>query len=167
MVNQAENEVKQILNKVGYEALHKGWPDFLVYDEERAFVFCIEVKYGQDTASSEQQIVHAILKAAGIPTLVFYVEYDSDRSIEENLLSQINYMYSRQSSNTNKTLLEEIKKILASHTESISLYKLRRIIKAFYGPMKAGQHKLLDELAIDIGISKKKMHELARILDFY
>ena len=80
-MNANESLVADFLKKTGYHVIRRGWPDFLCVKREwdrisRSYtnvyngLLAVEVKAGKDTLSEDQQIVHAVLKMAGIPCYV-------------------------------------------------------------------------------------------------
>jgi hypothetical protein len=71
-MNAGERAVFEDLRREGYAVLRNGWPDFLctrtLAGEKE--VCCIEVKSKTDRLTPEQNEVHKVLAAAGIPVRV-------------------------------------------------------------------------------------------------
>ena len=82
-MNIREKETRTFLDEQGYFSMHNGWPDFLVYDESRAFTFCIEVKSDEYGLQENQATVHKILKKAGVPVLVVYPDETSPQELKD------------------------------------------------------------------------------------
>lgn len=80
-MNANETALANALQKRGYTVISKGWPDLLVWSERQngkwmqrgprsEHVFAVECKVGSDRLSAEQQVVHRVLQAGGIPVYV-------------------------------------------------------------------------------------------------
>lgn len=72
-MNEREAITREALDGLGWLSMKSGWPDFLVEDEARRFIFCIEVKSETDDLNPDQQIVQKILDRANIPVIVVTV----------------------------------------------------------------------------------------------
>jgi len=93
-MNKNEEKVYEVLQYITDDVRHSGWPDFLIYDKTRKFIFCVEVKMYPDKIQYNQGETHEILEAANIPVIVFYVnKYEPIKKIKERLLTSINEIY--------------------------------------------------------------------------
>lgn len=78
--NKRERKVQQEYLKKGYEVYSRGWPDFLMYHQEKDELVLIEVKRKQKRPTQKmglskyQQRVIEILRHKGIKVEVVYVE---------------------------------------------------------------------------------------------
>ena len=72
--NFREKTIKEKYEKLGYEVLHKGWPDFLIFNDKD--VIFLEVKRQQkfetkkSGMSKHQTKMHEILKRCGLKVLI-------------------------------------------------------------------------------------------------
>lgn len=114
--NAREREVEQILySQLRYDFWDKGWPDILVHDSQRCFLFCIEVKSEIDKPSEIQAEVHTLLRAAGVPVIVFIPNFDLDLSIQDQLQEKIDEAWEEvkyKKIGSTRVILEKDKKYL-------------------------------------------------------
>ena len=64
--NKREALVKQEAEKLGWEVLDKGWPDYLFWDKWTNTAILVEVKSCTDTVKKHQRKIHNILKSCGL-----------------------------------------------------------------------------------------------------
>lgn len=74
-MTESENKVKQVLQGIGFEVFHNGWPDFLAYDKGSGEYIFIEVKkQPNEKLNNNQKQIHNIFKKIGIPILLIRSE---------------------------------------------------------------------------------------------
>ena len=78
MVNFNEEKIRMKYEKLGYKVLRGGCPDFLIfkYDKKNKIfldVQFVEVKYGGDRLSYEQEIYRKVLKSLGLNYKLDYI----------------------------------------------------------------------------------------------
>jgi VRR-NUC domain len=68
-MNALETKMSDSLTKGGWTVLKQGWPDFLIYREGvgRIHVAGVEVKSASDKLSEQQELMHRVLRAVGLP----------------------------------------------------------------------------------------------------
>lgn len=73
-MNAYEQSIINALRKNGWKVLDRGWPDLLVWREGRCRgsvrVGAVEIKRGKDKLRPEQDAVHKVLRAIGLPVQV-------------------------------------------------------------------------------------------------
>ncbi len=82
-MNALETKISDSLRKQGWTVLKRGWPDFLIYREQagRLLVAGVEVKSDRDTLSEQQEAMHRILRAVGLPVHTLRPEFVSKSRI--------------------------------------------------------------------------------------
>lgn len=85
MVNSNEEKIREKYEKLGFKVLRGGSPDFLIfkYDEKNNIfsdIKFIEVKYGGDRLSYEQEIYKRILKSLGLNYKLEYIPTNSGQN---------------------------------------------------------------------------------------
>ena len=114
MTSLAESETAFALHLLKHDYWTKGWPDFLVYNSEQHFIMGVEVKQGYDKLSVDQQVVHSLLEAGGIPVITFIPDLKSDVRIQDQLKRQMlkkydDYFHRRHhSTRMNKVKVEQV-----------------------------------------------------------
>ena len=76
--NRREELVKDEAQKLGWEVLGRGWPDFLLYNPKTDEIRCIEVKACKGhtratRATRQQRRVHQLLKKLGMNVKIIRV----------------------------------------------------------------------------------------------
>lgn len=69
-MNTLEEMVRQEFEAKGFTVLKKGWPDFMVIDENNNAAFTVEVKSSIDSLSPEQIRMHECLHRLGVRTYI-------------------------------------------------------------------------------------------------
>ena len=76
-MNKREEEVAEKYERMGFKNLHKGWPDFIFYNDDK--IFFVEVKRKQKCPSkkmglsSHQSKMISLLKRLGVDVCVEYL----------------------------------------------------------------------------------------------
>ena len=77
--NRRERAIQERAVNAGYEILHRGWPDFLVYKEDTNEAIFLEVKRKckrphKTGLTKYQKRIHQILKNLGLTVKVVFID---------------------------------------------------------------------------------------------
>src|SRR5438094_498260 len=81
-MNALETKISDALAKRGWPVIRRGWPDFLIYREGQAGqyrVAAVEVKSDSDHLSEQQEEMHRVLRAVGLPVHVLRPDFVNKR----------------------------------------------------------------------------------------